>query len=110
MQKTTTRGVYTDWQRPKAPQDMIGKKEEIYNVKWIQDAKLSQLPEHSGESERFVNDILDLVKSHDMTGTTISKWLKPALCPTPASDQRLEYFAAESQGLPKYDNLLGVQL
>eukprot|EP00973_Karenia_brevis_P020536 2819499-Karenia_brevis.AAC.1 len=79
---------------------MIEKEEDIYNVKWIQDAKFLQLPEHSGASERFVNDILDFVKSHDTTGTTISKWIKPALYPTPASDQLLEYFAAESQGLP----------
>eukprot|EP00973_Karenia_brevis_P094135 12420970-Karenia_brevis.AAC.1 len=51
-----------------------------------------------------------MVTSHDMTGTTLSKLIKPALYPTVASDQLLEYFAAESQGLPKYDNLMGVQL
>eukprot|EP00973_Karenia_brevis_P090128 12401097-Karenia_brevis.AAC.1 len=86
---------------------MIEKQEDIYNVKWIADVKFPQLPDHSGESERFITDILDFVKSHDMTGTTLSKWIKPALYPTLASDQLLEYFAAESQGLPKYDNLLG---
>eukprot|EP00973_Karenia_brevis_P079215 10991524-Karenia_brevis.AAC.1 len=52
-------------------------------------------------------DILDFVRGHDRTGTTITKWLKPSLYPTPASDSVLEYVAAESQGMPKYDNLVG---
>eukprot|EP00975_Prorocentrum_lima_P004021 874384-Prorocentrum_lima.AAC.1 len=51
--------------------------------------------------------MLDFVRGHDRTGTTITKWIKLALYPTPASDSVLEYVAVESQGLPKYDNLVG---
>eukprot|EP00973_Karenia_brevis_P006817 924788-Karenia_brevis.AAC.1 len=51
--------------------------------------------------------MLDFVRGHDRTGTTITKWMKPALYLTPASDSVLEYVAADSQGLPKYDNLVG---
>eukprot|EP00975_Prorocentrum_lima_P071283 12936818-Prorocentrum_lima.AAC.1 len=72
----------------------------MYNEKWITELKFPKLPRHSGDSERFIVDILDFSRQHDRTGTTITKWLKPSLYPTPASDQVLEYVAADSQGMP----------
>eukprot|EP00973_Karenia_brevis_P038248 5273587-Karenia_brevis.AAC.1 len=59
---------------------------EIYNEKWLSELKFPKLPRHSGDSERFITDILDFARLHDRTGTTITKCMKLALYPTPASD------------------------
>eukprot|EP00973_Karenia_brevis_P075951 10551860-Karenia_brevis.AAC.1 len=83
MQKILTRGVYTDWQRSEAIKMMVESEAYIYREKWITDLKFPALPEHSGDSERFITDMLDFGRSHDRTGTTITKWIKPALYPTP---------------------------
>eukprot|EP00973_Karenia_brevis_P069016 9593167-Karenia_brevis.AAC.1 len=72
MQKILTRGVYTDWQRSEALKMIVDDEKDIYNEKWLSELKFPKLPRHSGDSERFITDMLDFARSHDRTGTTIT--------------------------------------
>eukprot|EP00973_Karenia_brevis_P041065 5682781-Karenia_brevis.AAC.1 len=74
MQKILTRGAYTDWQRSEALKMIVEDEKDIYNEKWLSGLKFPKLPRHAGDSERFISDMLDFVRGHDRTGTTITKW------------------------------------